>query len=91
MGPTLVKSFIQFRNTQTNLKTLDVECQSYEDIFELGDSSHISIDSLTLVAEEISNFSANKLLFDIAQGRITLKSLKLSGSAFSDTIIKKFP
>jgi hypothetical protein len=26
MGPSLVKAFVQFRNIQTNLKILDIQC-----------------------------------------------------------------
>jgi hypothetical protein len=37
MGPSLVKAFVQFRKIQTNLKILDIQCCSYEDIFELED------------------------------------------------------
>ncbi len=48
------------------MRRLEIECESYEDIFELSDTSQIILESFMLMTQEISNFSANKLIFDIA-------------------------
>ena len=79
-----------FIRTNPKLKRFEIECENYEDIFEEIETQ-IHIQKLVLVIQEISNYSANKLIFDLAQAKIIVDSISLCGGGFSDQIIKKLP
>lgn len=84
----LQKAIMQVIKMQTRFKEIDLEFKSYEDVFQEIEQQ-IAIDRFRISAKEISKYNANKLMFDIAQGRIGVQELLLNGGGFNEITLKK--
>lgn len=88
IGPTMQKALALVISGRKRFLQIELVVKNYEDIFE-GLEDTFFIDSLKISAQEVSKYSSNKLFFEIAQGRIQVKHLALTGSGFSEHSFKK--
>lgn len=88
IGPTMQKALASVISGRKRFLQIELVVKNYEDIFE-GLEDTFFIDSLKISTQEVSKYSSNKLFFEIAQGRIQVKHLALTGSGFSEHSFKK--
>ena len=88
IGPVMQKAFASVISGRKRFLQIELVVKNYEDIFD-GLKDTLFIDNLKISTQEVSKYSSNKLFFEIAQGRIQIKHLALTGSGFSDHSFKK--